>query len=54
MHKKKEDHLKIHLPAEDSESEPDEEETPEQRGNVEDSWLVFVNRGTIFQIVVAN
>lgn len=32
MNRKKEDRLKIHAPAEDSESDTDEEETPEQRG----------------------
>lgn len=32
INKKKEERLKIHLPEDESESEPDEEETPEQRG----------------------
>lgn len=32
MNKKREDRLKIHIPVDESESEPDEEETPEQRG----------------------
>lgn len=32
MNKKREERLKIHVPAEESESDTDEEETPEQRG----------------------
>lgn len=32
MNKKRDERLKIHVSADESDSEPDEEETPEQRG----------------------
>lgn len=32
MNRKKEDRLKIHVSADESETDPEEEETPEQRG----------------------